>query len=119
MSIAELVKKMTEELGRVPTLSEVNLRSGSKKRSKDSDKVLFIDDRCSQAWDKFRELKILQEVAEGSQDSESSPPSEMKLFLKATGGFLPSGLCWDWVPQPSCFMRNQPEAKAAPDPLHS
>ncbi|GAB2225377.1 hypothetical protein Droror1_Dr00006169 [Drosera rotundifolia] len=50
MSTAELVKIMMEELGRVSTLSEVYLQSRSKKRSKDSDEVVFIDDRCSQAW---------------------------------------------------------------------
>ncbi|GAB2227086.1 hypothetical protein Droror1_Dr00008890 [Drosera rotundifolia] len=42
--------------------------------------------------DKFQELKTWQEEADGSQDSESSPPSETKLFLEATGGFLPSGI---------------------------
>ncbi|KAL9262152.1 hypothetical protein AKJ16_DCAP22562 [Drosera capensis] len=46
---------------------EVYLRSRFKKRSKDSDEVMFIDVRCSQAWDKFSELKTLQEEAEGSQ----------------------------------------------------
>ncbi|KAL9255462.1 hypothetical protein AKJ16_DCAP18302 [Drosera capensis] len=39
-----------EELGRVSTLSEVYLRSRSKKPSKDSGEVWFIDDRCSQSW---------------------------------------------------------------------
>ncbi|GAB2230930.1 hypothetical protein Droror1_Dr00015228 [Drosera rotundifolia] len=47
---------------------------------------------CCSFWlDKFQELKTLQEETEGSQDSERSPPSELGLFLVATGGFLPSG----------------------------
>ncbi|KAL9274689.1 hypothetical protein AKJ16_DCAP06110 [Drosera capensis] len=117
MSTAELVKKMTKELGRVPTLSVVYLRSKSKKKSKDTDEVLFINDRCSQAW--FQEFKTLQEKAEGSQDGQHSPASESELFLKAIGGFLPSGTLLDWVLQSSSFMRNQqePEPTATSDGL--
>ncbi|GAB4850355.1 hypothetical protein Ancab_029657 [Ancistrocladus abbreviatus] len=109
ITTAEVIRRMTKELGRAPSAAEVFARSHRTKDNK------FVDQRSEIVWEEYQRLKRVHSDTETQMEMQKTLPTDDELFLRAVGGWSQKGTVYGLGSSARTYYEKLPSPSKATD----